>query len=497
MPSGLTTKPLTLADLRMTTLFYPLPYRPNSADFFARIADLPWPVFLDSGKPGSEYGRYDFLAADPFIKIETDMQKTVVCRRSGPNSKSTSDWQANWESQVIVDKNPFDVLNTLLADYPNSAGDLPFEGGAIGFFSYDLARLSHQLPVLAQDDLGLPLMRVGIYDWVLVVDHMAKQCALVSHVKDPATLHLWQDLCRRFEGASALVQVSEIACSGFSVTGDVQSNLTQAAYNQAFHQVKQYIREGDCYQINLAQRFSIQASGDPWLAYRQLRLASPAPFMVFMDYGDMQILSGSPERFLQVKGDHVETRPIKGTRPRAQDAAQDRMNAEELRTSQKDRAENVMIVDLLRNDIGKNCQIGSVQAHNLFCLESFSNVHHLVSTVTGKLGVDKTALDLLAGCFPGGSITGAPKLRAMQIIESLEPHRRGVYCGAIGYIGYDGNMDTNIAIRTAVFKQQTLTFWAGGGIVADSDQDREYEETLNKASSMLELVNFFKMDRKG
>jgi para-aminobenzoate synthetase component 1 len=213
--------------------------------------------------------------------------------------------------------------------------------------------------------------------------------------------------------------------------------------------------------------------------------------MAYMNFGELQVLSASPERFLQVVGQHVETRPIKGTRPRAGDVQRDDANARDLQTSLKDRAENLMIVDLLRNDIGKSCQTGSVRADRLFALESFANVHHLVSTVTGKLNPGMTAVDLLRGCFPGGSITGAPKLRAMEIIEELEPNRRGIYCGAIGYIGFDGNMDTNIAIRTAVFSDGEFRFWAGGGIVADSEMEKEYRETWDKASSMLDLMQFF------
>jgi para-aminobenzoate synthetase component I len=231
--------------------------------------------------------------------------------------------------------------------------------------------------------------------------------------------------------------------------------------------------------------------GHSWQAYQKLREISPAPFMSFMNFGDLQVLSGSPERFLQVTGRHVETRPIKGTRPRASDATLDKQYALELQNSSKDRAENLMIVDLLRNDISKNCEIGSVKADTLFQLQSFANVHHLVSFVTGKLRTDKMALDLLRGCFPGGSITGAPKLRAMQIIEELEGHRRGVYCGAIGYIGFDGNMDTNIAIRTAVCTDDEISFYAGGGIVADSELEKEYAETLDKASSMLKTMQYF------
>jgi len=279
--------------------------------------------------------------------------------------------------------------------------------------------------------------------------------------------------------------------SEFQLTSDVVSNMDFSAYTTAFNRVQTYIDAGDCYQVNLAQRFAAKAQGDAWAAYLQLRSISPAPFMAYMNYPDLQVLSGSPERFLQVTGSHVETRPIKGTRPRSDDPQQDGNNAEELQNSAKDRAENLMIVDLLRNDIGKNCLVGSVEAKNLFKLESFANVHHLVSTVTGKLAPDKTTIDLLRGCFPGGSVTGAPKLRAMEIIEELEPHRRGLYCGAVGYIGFDSNMDTNIAIRTAVYSKGEIRFWAGGGIVADSELQKEYRETWDKASSMIKLMQYF------
>ena len=281
----------------------------------------------------------------------------------------------------------------------------------------------------------------------------------------------------------------------FEVTSALQSNMDYAQYSAAFNRVKQYIQEGDCYQVNLAQRFSAKAQGDAWSAYLALREISPAPFMSYMNMGDAQsalkILSASPERFLQVHGKHVETRPIKGTRPRSGNAEEDGNNAHDLQNSPKDRAENLMIVDLLRNDISKVCETGSVRADKLFALESFANVHHLVSTVTGKLAEDQTAIDLLHACFPGGSITGAPKLRSMEIIEELEPNRRGLYCGAIGYVGFDGNMDTNIAIRTAVYSHHEIRFYAGGGLVADSELAKEYRETLDKASSMLSLIERF------
>ncbi|RPI62525.1 MAG: aminodeoxychorismate synthase component I, partial [Lysobacterales bacterium] len=241
-------------------------------------------------------------------------------------------------------------------------------------------------------------------------------------------------------------------------------------------------------QVNLAQRFEAQAEGDAWHAYVRLRELNPAPFAAYLDLPDGKIVSSSPERFLRLRDGHVETKPIKGTRPRSKDATRDRALAEELRTSAKDRAENVMIVDLLRNDLGKVCVPGSVRASKLFDIESFASVHQLVSTVEGRLAPGKHALDLIAACFPGGSITGAPKVAAMKIIEELEPQRRSVYCGSIGYIGFDGNMDTNIAIRTLVQQGDRVYTWAGGGVVADSNVDAEYQECLDKAAAMLAVM---------
>jgi para-aminobenzoate synthetase component 1 len=263
--------------------------------------------------------------------------------------------------------------------------------------------------------------------------------------------------------------------------------MTRAQYAQAFHRIQHYIREGDCYQVNLAQRFEISVAGDPWDIYLDMRRHNPAPYSGFMRLPQGAVLSSSPERFLQVSNGQVETKPIKGTIRRSKFAYEDKALAAQLLESDKDRAENLMIVDLLRNDIGKNCRIGSVAVPRLFALESFATVHHLVSTVTGTLAEGRHALDLLRGCFPGGSITGAPKLRAMEIIEELEPHRRGLYCGALGYVGFDGNMDTNIAIRTAVTLGDRYLYWAGGGIVADSTLESEYDESFAKAQAVLSL----------
>jgi para-aminobenzoate synthetase component 1 len=267
------------------------------------------------------------------------------------------------------------------------------------------------------------------------------------------------------------------------VLGPVASNFTRRRYAEAVQRILDYIRAGDCYQVNLAQRFSVAVGGDPWLLYRRLRAVNPAPFSAYLATPWGEVLSCSPEQFLEVRGRCVQTKPIKGTRPRSPEPGEDAALRAALRASPKDRAENVMIVDLLRNDLGKSCAIGSVQVPKLCEVESFATVHHLVSTVTGTLAPGKDALDLLRGCFPGGSITGAPKRRAMEIIEELEPHRRGIYCGSIGYLGYDGSMDTNIAIRTLVISGGRARFWAGGGIVADSDWRSEYQETLDKAAA--------------
>ncbi len=470
----------------MSLLQHPLPYQSDSAVLFARIAHLPWAMFLDSGqlicpatgKPGSQYGRYDILVANPFMTFSTEGLVTTICTQDATRTSS---------------EDPFRLLNAAMQPFQASKTDWPFAGGAVGYFGYDLARRVERLESVTHDDGVLPQMQIGLYDWAVVVDHRNKTACLLSNSFDPKTSEHWGALCALFEGGNAAVPDAE----PFEITSAVTSNMDKKSYGQAFNAIQTYIHEGDCYQVNLAQRFSATAHGDAWQAYQKLREISPAPFMAYMNLGRVKVLSGSPERFLQVSNGQVETRPIKGTRPRADDAAMDAQYASELQLSTKDRAENLMIVDLLRNDIGKSCETGSVKADKLFQLQSFANVHHLVSIVTGKLKKEKTAIDLLKGCFPGGSITGAPKLRAMQIIEELEPHRRGVYCGAIGYIGFDGNMDTNIAIRTAVYVEGanstagTVSFYAGGGIVADSDMQKEYTETLDKASSMLKLMQFF------
>ena len=456
----------------MTLLRHELPYTPNGATLFAHVADQSWAIYLDSGQPASQYGHYDIIVAEPVATLVTQGEYTTL---TGP------------DGERISGDDPFLLLKQALAPYATSPRelpcDLPFCGGAVGYFGYDLARRLERLPELASDGEHMPQMMVGIYDWAVVIDHRAQRAWLVSHGHHPATRERWPALCKLFSTPPLPKERGP-----FRIKSDVVSNMSLPVYATAFERIQHYIHAGDCYQVNLAQRFSAQAEGDAWTAYLRLREISPAPFMAYLHLPGVEVLCASPERFLQVQGRHVETRPIKGTRPRAADADEDSRQAAELESSAKDRAENLMIVDLLRNDIGKSCATGSVHADRLFALESFANVHHLVSTVTGTLAPHMSALDLLRGCFPGGSITGAPKLRAMEIIEELEPYRRGLYCGAIGYVGFDGNMDTNITIRTAVHGAGEIRFWAGGGIVADSEMEKEYRETLDKASSMMQLM---------
>jgi para-aminobenzoate synthetase component 1 len=451
----------------MTTFLTELTYQADSARLFEAVADRPWAVMLDSGQHHAGQSRYDIIAAEPYVRLVTRGRLTEI----------------HAEGIELSRDDPFSLVRRFLAPWGRSEIALPFAGGAIGYFGYDLARRIEPLPVLARDEERIPDMAVGIYDWAVVIDHVERRAWLASHGRDPETDLKWNDLVRRFDGVAP-----ERSRVPFRVTTPVASNLTREQYGQAFGRAQRYIHDGDCYQVNLAQRFSAEATGDPWLAYQALRIMNPAPFSAYFNTPYCSVLSASPERFLQVRDGEVETRPIKGTRPRAGHPRIDAELAEELRVSPKDRAENVMIVDLLRNDISRNCALGSVRVPRLFDIESFATVHHLVSTVTGRLAADRDALDLLRGCFPGGSITGAPKLRAMQIIEELEPHRRGIYCGAVGYVGYDGNMDTSIAIRTLVFSEGVVRCWAGGGIVADSRCDDEYQETFHKASALLRLL---------
>ena len=452
----------------MSTL-QPLPYTEDSSALFETVADEPWAAFLDSGRPFTTTGRYDLITARPVASLVTRGGTTEL--RRGPVVRRSTD-------------DPFDLLRRELTEHRQATRlveGVPFPGGALGYFAYDLGRRIERLPSVARDVEGLPEMAVGLYAWAVVTDHAERRRWLVWNDIPGAAPREW--LVGAFGGERPLRPRVP-----FAVRSPIVSDIDRASYGAAFARIQRYIRDGDCYQVNFAQRFSARVEGDPWPAYRALRRQSPAKFGAYLSLPFCRVLSNSPERFLEVRGGRVETRPIKGTRPRHGNPVQDAALAAELAASAKDRAENLMIVDLLRNDLGKTCEPGSIQVPRLFEVESLATVHHLVSTVTGSLRADCDAIDLLRGCFPGGSVTGAPKRRAMEVIEELEPQRRGVYCGSIAYLGFDGAMDSSIAIRTLVVSDGTARFWAGGGIVADSEEEAEYRETLVKAAAITRLL---------
>ena len=441
---------------------------------FARFAGLPGAIFLDSALASGAVGRYSFIAAEPFLTLRA---------REG--------WIEDGKRRFAGD--PFAALAERLARYAiESEPQLPpFQTGAAGYFAYDLARHLERLPAHRVDDQPLPDLLLGFYDWNMAFDHETRRAYVMSsgHPASSASE-------RQSRAAARLAAVRRRLAEPFALPSETISamprpDIARAVYEDRVRRVIDYILAGDVYQANISQRFSatLPAGADPFALYCALRRRNPAPFAAFMRHGDIAIVSASPERFLKLRDGHVETRPIKGTRPRGKTAAEDMALAQELTRSEKDRAENLMIVDLLRNDLSRVCRDRSVEVPVLFGLESYATVHHLVSIVTGELTAGKTAIDLLRATFPGGSITGAPKIRAMEIIAELEPTRRGPYCGSIGYIGFDGSMDSSIVIRTMAILGQQLTFQVGGGIVADSDPAAEYEESLTKARALIDILS--------
>lgn len=438
---------------------YSLPYHADPADYFQRIRHAPGAALLDSGRPTADRGRHDLLSAWPVQTFQPEPAETG----SGFFQRLRLGLQSLGAAQLPADC------------------ELPFAGGLIGYLGYDFGRRLEAQSGAAVDDLLLPDARLGLYAWALVSDHQQQTSQLVFH---PSLAdHERQRLIELF------TQPYEPAPGTFALRGNFAASISANAYRSAFERIQRYIQAGDCYQVNLTQRFQADFEGDSWAAYCALRLACPTPFSGYQALPDGDaVLSLSPERFVKASQGHVETRPIKGTRPRGRDSAEDQAYAQELLSSTKDRAENLMIVDLLRNDLGRSCRIGSVKVPELFSLESYPNVHHLVSSVVGELAEGQDALDLIAGSFPGGSITGAPKIRAMQIIDELEPTRRGLYCGSLMYLDVRGEMDSSIAIRSLLVKDGKVSCWAGGGIVADSDCEAEYQESFTKVRVLLDTL---------
>lgn len=437
------------------------------------LADRPHLTFLDSAARHTSLGRYSYLACDPF--------STYVI----------ADGQASYNGKAL-EGNPWDALRALLAPYPQPhRPDLPpFQGGVAGFFAYDLNRTLERLPPPAMAGQGFPQSILHFYDVAIAYDHRDERCWILS------TGWPEQDATRRAERArhradefAALLASPKLppVCSPIRISR-WQSNFSRERYIAVVQRVVDLIRAGDIFQANIAQRFSARLSRpfDPLSFYCQLRASNPAPFAALLRYGKLTIASSSPERFLKLDGRHVETRPIKGTIGRSPDPKEDQCRAELLLACKKNRAENVMIVDLLRNDLSRVCAPHSVGVPALCGLESYASVHHLVSAVTGTLAGDHDAVTLLRACFPGGSVTGAPKVRAMEVIADIERVAREVYCGAIGFVGFNGQMDTNIAIRTVAIDGDAAVFHAGGGITALSNPAAEYEETLVKAQRIFD-----------
>jgi para-aminobenzoate synthetase component 1 len=437
---------------------------------FSAVEYLPYSLLLDSADLGHKDARYSFVLSHPIETIETKNGITTL---------------TNWDEQTTHEVDPFEILQERMKYWreqtDTARGLPPFQGGAAGLFGYDLGRIIEDLPENAKDNPNMPDMAVGIYDSVIAFDHHKHQSWIITHADDYTIAKKKQDYLL------SLIEGVPTPSPEKSTFLNWNTNFSKFSYEKILQKTIDYIKEGDIFQTNIAQRFDASLPEDfsPFRHYLRLRNNNAAPFACYMNLGNIQISSASPERFLSVRSGQVFTQPIKGTRPVSRDKAIDEATKETLLESQKDKAENTMIVDLLRNDLSKVCVADSIDVSELCALETFASVHHLVSTIRGELEKDKTAIDLLKACFPGGSITGAPKIRAMEIIEELEPTRRGPYCGSIGYIGFDGAMDTNILIRTLVFEDNNVSLQSGGGIVVDSVPADEYQETLDKAKAML------------
>jgi para-aminobenzoate synthetase component 1 len=442
----------------------------------------PFCFFLDSRIDHNRLGRYSFVGSDPFLVFKSQGGKNEVRRGN---------------SIELLKGNPFDILKNLLSKYRLiTPPDLPpFMGGAVGYFAYDLKHFVEKLPSQSKDDTNIPLCYLAFYDTVIIFDHLKGEVWIAS-----TGLPEESERLKRIKAETRLDEFShKLSTIKKSITSspptlpkqgviELKSNFTQEDYIRAILKAKEYIAAGDIYQVNLSQRFSARIATPPFALYKILRTLNPAPFAAYLNFGGITVISSSPERFLRISGRSVETRPIKGTRPRGGGKVEDERFKNELLKSTKDRAELVMIVDLERNDLGRVCEYGTVRVPEVITLETYATVFHLVSTITGKLKSDKDHIDCIKACFPGGSITGAPKIRSMEIIDELEPTQRKVYTGSIGYLGFNQQTDLNIVIRTMLYCDDTVHFQVGGGIVADSDPTLEYEETLHKGRALMETL---------
>jgi len=448
----------------------------SAVQVFSNFQHLPWAMLLDTCNNHLSDGRYDIIVHSPVAKLVVKHKQLVVT--------ALEDWSTLIETEQSANNGcPFERLEEVHHRFKSmvnvtDTSPLPFICGALGYFNYDLNIQLDGIQDTNPNEYSSPDLAVGIYDQSLIFDNKTNKVFCCYIDKERA------ELLKNLKTDNAKTETTDY----FRQMSPWQANQTESQYQKKLQRIDDYLHSGDCYQINFAQRFDASYQGSEWQAYRLLRDVNKAPFSSFIRLEESCILSVSPERFLQVKSGVVETKPIKGTRKRAINDEDDKKLSDELLNSEKDRAENLMIVDLLRNDLSKHCEPHSVVVPALFKLESYPAVHHMVSTVLGKLKPTSSPIQLLKGAFPGGSITGAPKHRAMQIIQELEPNKRSIYCGSIGYIGVRDDMDTSICIRTVLAENNRLYCWAGGGIVLDSDIASEYQESLDKVAKILPIL---------
>jgi anthranilate synthase component 1 len=456
---------------------------------FCKIQEGEWSFLFESVVGGEKIGRYSFVGSGPFLQFEAFGRKVVIRK---PKERVVRELE-------VAD--PLRLLEENLAAYrAASVPGLPrFSGGAVGYAGYDTVRYVENLPNAPMDDRGLPDLSFAFYDRMVIFDQINKTIAAVAHAHvDPNDLRgSYESACarvdrlvERLQQGVADVQLTDIETpAGYSPDlSDVHANFTKASYESAVEKCREYIKAGDIFQVVLSQRLQTETKARPFDIYRTLRVVNPSPFMFYLRQGGTTLIGSSPEIMVRVEGDLATVRPLAGTRRRGATEEEDRRLAEDLVNDPKERAEHIMLVDLARNDIGQVARFGSVQFNDVLSVERYSHVMHLSSNVTGRLQPGKTAFDALRSCLPAGTLSGAPKIRAMQIIDELEPHRRGPYGGAVGYVDFAGNMDTCIALRTLVLKGQTVYLQAGAGIVMDSVPSAEFDETMNKAMGMLRAI---------
>ncbi len=450
---------------------------------FRKISTAGHAFLLESASGGEKMARYSFIGTKPFMELNCRGNQTEIIR--------------NGKKESFEDHDPIGTLEKELKKFsPVAVDELPyFTGGAVGYFSYDAVRYTEKLPVNTVDDLELPDISFMFFDSVVVFDHQEKMIKVIAN----AFLHetdaegAYKDAVGRIDSLAdmlrtAVESVSEDIITNGQIERNFSSNFDKADFLRAVDRCKEYIRAGDAFQIVLSQRLGLETKAKPLDIYRALRVINPSPYMFYLDLGETRLIGSSPEVMVKVDRGRVTVRPLAGTRKRGRSEEEDKRLEEELINDPKEQAEHVMLVDLGRNDVGRVAEYGSVHLEDRMIIERYSHVMHITSSVTGTLRPDKTTFDALRSCLPAGTLSGAPKVRAMEIIEELEPTRRGPYGGAVGYIDFSGNMDTCITIRTILLKGNTVYVQAGAGIVADSVPELEYKETLNKARGLMVAI---------